>query len=320
MVEQPAATLPQFAVLPRRGVLGVGGADARDLLQNIVSNDVRRLAPDLALYALLLTPQGKYLHDFFLTEYVDLAAGTTLLLDVERQRMSDLIRRLTLYKLRADVTLVDLSDKYSVAVAFGEGALERMTLPNEPARARVLGTGVAFVDPRVTALGVRAMFPADAMQDALAAAGLAASTEGAYDSLRLRLGIPDSSRDLLIDKTFPLDAGLDTLHAIDYSKGCYVGQELTARTHYRGTIRKRLVPVLIDGPTPEPGTPVLLGDIEAGEMRSAVAGVGLALLRLDHLGTAERGGGVLKAGAATLRAAPPAWFVMPPAEAGQTRT
>ena len=143
-----------------------------------------------------------------------------------------------------------------------------------------------------------------------------ASRGKVFSIRRSRLGIPDSSRDLLIEKTFPLEAGLDTLHAIDYGKGCYVGQELTARTHYRGTIRKRFVPVRIEGPAPAAGTPVMAGEIEAGEMRTAVDGIGIALLRLDHLRASEQGGPALTAGGATLRAALPAWLELPPAEAG----
>lgn len=312
-----AAPPPGFAVLPARGVLGVGGADARDLLQNIISNDVRRLSADTAIYALLLSPQGKYLHDFFLAAYDDTASGSSLLLDVERERLPDLIRRLTLYKLRSDVTLTDVSDRFSVAGAFGAGVAQRLALGDAPGCARVLADGVAFTDPRLSELGARVIAPPATIGATLAGAGLPASTTAAYDAMRLSLGVPDASRDLLVDKTFPLEAGLDALHAIDYGKGCYVGQELTARTHYRGTIRKRLMPVYIDGPVPEAGTPVLLGDIEAGEMRSAVAGIGIALLRLEHVEMAERTGATLKAGAATVRAVRPAWFREPAAEAGQ---
>lgn len=314
MVEMSAAG---FVVLPARGVLGVGGADARDLLQNIVSNDVRRLSADAAMYALLLSPQGKYLHDFFLAAHEDSASGSSLLLDVERERLPDLIRRLTLYKLRSDVTLTDVSDRFSVAAAFGAGVLQRLSLGAAPGSARVLAEGVAFTDPRLSELGARVIAPSATIGATLAGAGLPASTTDAYDAIRLAHGVPDASRDLLVDKTFPLEAGLDALHAIDYGKGCYVGQELTARTHYRGTIRKRLMPVHIDGPVPASGTPVLLGDIEAGEMRSAVAGVGIALLRLEHVETAERTGATLKAGDATVRAVRPAWFQEPAAEAGQ---
>jgi folate-binding protein YgfZ len=324
MVETSAASsaaesAPRFVVLPQRGVLGIGGRDARDLLQNIISNDVHRLGPTAAMYALLLTPQGKYLHDFFLAAHDDAASSSTLVLDVERERIADLIRRLTLYKLRSEVTLTDVSDRYAVVVAFGRGAARMLSLRDSSGSARALGDGVAFVDPRLGELGARAILLIKSAAATLAGAGFAAASVATYDGLRLRHGVPDASRDMIIDKTFPLEAGLDALHAIDYDKGCYVGQELTARTHYRGTIRKRLMPVQIDGPVPEAGTPVLLGDVEAGEMRSAVPGVGLAFLRLEHVETAERTGAALKAGSATLRAVRPAWFNEPIAGVGQQR-
>src|SRR6185503_18496273 len=104
-----------------------------------------------------------------------------------------------------------------------------------------------------------------------------------YEALRLELGVPDGSRDLPVEKAILLENGFDELHGIDWQKGCYMGQELTARTKYRGLVRKRLLPVEIEGPLPAPGTPVMAGDKEAGEMRSGADGLGLALLRLEHL-------------------------------------
>ncbi len=286
-------------------MLGIGGSEARTFLQNLISNDVRRLAPDMALYALLLTPQGKYLHDFFLAEHADLEAGTTLVLDVERDRAADLLRRLTLYKLRADVVLADLSDRYTVGAIVGAANLQ---LGNSGGAAQALGGGVVFADPRVVRLGARFILPRSHVAGVAAELGLRLGEESAYEALRLQEGVPDSSRDLAVERSFPLEAALDELHAIDYGKGCYVGQELTARTHYRGTVRKRLMPVHIAGTTPASGTPVMFGTIEAGEMRSSQGDVGMALLRLDTLDEARAAKGVLRAGDATIVPQPPEWL------------
>lgn len=304
MVEQ---TEPFYVLLERRGVLGIGGSDARSFLQNLISNDVGRLAPGSALYALLLTPQGKYLHDFFLIAHEDEQAGTTLLLDVERERAPDLLRRLTLYKLRADVVLADLTERYAVGAIVAANA--RLGLAEQEGAARAFGGGVVFVDPRTVQVGARFVLPRDGAAAAVAGEfGVRAGDESSYDAVRLREGIPDSSRDLVVERSFPLEAALDVLHAIDYGKGCYVGQELTARTHYRGTVRKRLIPVQVNGPTPDVGTPILYGSIEAGEMRSSSGNLALALLRLDILEEARRADGVLRAGTATVIPRPPAWL------------
>src|SRR5690606_13970341 len=138
----------------------------------------------------------------------------------------------------------------------------------EPARVLPLGDGLVYVDPRLAGLGARALLPHDAAADLLCEAGLEPGDPEEYDRLRLRLGVPDGSRDLPIEKAILLENGFDELNGVDWQKGCYIGQELTARTKYRGLVRKRLLPVDIEGAAPEPGTKLMLGEQEAGEMRS----------------------------------------------------
>jgi folate-binding protein YgfZ len=128
-----------------------------------------------------------------------------------------------------------------------------------------------------------------------------------YDRLRLSLGVADGSKDLVLEKAILLEAGFDELNGVDWKKGCYMGQELTARTKYRGLVKKRLMPVRVDGPLPAPGTPVMLGDQEAGELRSGSDGLALALLRLDAVEAAAGTGRKLSAGEATLEPVKPPW-------------
>jgi folate-binding protein YgfZ len=279
-MERPMLDLPTPAFILRqdRGLLAVEGPDARSFLQGLVSNDVERVAADRAIYAALLTPQGRYLHDFFIA-----AIDDTLLVETEAARREDLKRRLSLYKLRAKVTLTDVTDRYAVALIYGGAAHERLDLTAEPGNARPLGDGVIYVDPRLADLGVRALLPRPGAADLLAAEGIAPGNPADYDRLRLSLGVPDGSRDLPVEKAILLENGFDELHGIDWNKGCYVGQELTARTKYRGLVRKRLMPVEIAGPTPAPGTPLLCDGVEAGEMRNAADGLGLAMIRLEYL-------------------------------------
>jgi folate-binding protein YgfZ len=288
----------KFVVLEARGVLAIGGPERVTFLQGLISNDVARVSAERAIYAALLTAQGKYLHDFMLVE-----ADGTIWLDGEAARLADLRRRLSMYRLRAQVTLDERPD-LAVAVAWGGASFD---LPPEPGAAHPLDDGIAFVDPRLAALGARVILPREQIRRVLSEAGSAEADFAEYDRLRLGLGVPDGSRDLVIDKSILLEAGFEELHGVDWQKGCYIGQELTARTKYRGLIKKRLFPVRIEGPAPEAGAIVTLDGHEAGEMRSSRDGVGLALLRLEAVGKDMP----LTAGDATIEPLTSDWMRLP---------
>ena len=292
-------TAPRYALLPGRAVLAIEGEDARGLLQGLISNDVERLAPDHAIYATLLTPQGKFLHDFFIAE-----ADGRLLLDCEADRRDDLERRLTFYRLRAKVTLA-ADDDCVVAALWGDGAATGLA-EAEGSAGRLAG-GVAYVDPRLAAAGARAFLPRGSAAEALEAAGFAPATAEDYDRHRLSLALPDGSRDIAVEKGFLLENGVDDLNGVDFDKGCYVGQELTARTKHRATIRKRLYRVDVDGALPDPGTPVTVDGRAAGVMRSGRDDVGLALLRVELIAKAAEAGVPLNCGDARLTPVKPDW-------------
>ena len=207
-------------------------------------------------------------------------AGESIWLDTEAARLGDLKRRLSMYRLRAKAFL-DEQPGLCVAAIFGVDALAALGLPSEPGAARPFGSGVVFVDPRLAALGARAILPREEARELLADAGIAEAGFDSYDRLRLSLGVPDGSRDLVLEKSILLEAGFDELNGVDWQKGCYIGQELTARTKYRGLVKRRLMPVAIEGPTPLPGTLVTADGREVGEMRSSRDGLGLALLRIE---------------------------------------
>ena len=296
-----------FALLDNRGVLAVSGTDRRSFLQGLVSNDVEKVGPAQARYAALLTAQGKYLHDFMMIEFDE-----AIWLEAEAERLSDLKRRLSIYRLRAKAAL-DEQPELAVAVVFGAGALVAMDLSEEPGAARPFGSGIAFVDPRLAALGVRCILPRADIRSALAGTGLAESGFPAYDRLRIELGIPDGGRDLVPEKSILLEAGFDELNGVDWQKGCYIGQELTARTKYRGLIKKRLMPVEIDGPAPAPGAIVTADGREVGEMRSSRDGLGLALLRIEPVIEGKQ----LKAGDTALVVSKPGWMRLDDAVSGR---
>lgn len=275
-----------------RAVLSVAGDDRATFLQGLISNDITKAGPGHAIWAAFLTPQGKFLWDLFIVEH-----DGAFLIDVEAARAEEFRKKLSMYKLRAKVAIAPT--ELSVFAVMNPAALD---LGDAPGAARPFGGGVAAVDPRLAVLGARVVL---ASPDALVAAGLTEIDMAAWDVARLRAGVPDGSRDMVVDKALLLENGFEELGGVDFDKGCYMGQELTARTKYRGLVKKRLLPVTIDGPAPEPGTPLLAGEAEAGEMRSSCGGVGLALVRLDYLGQP------LKAGAATLTASVPDWVRLP---------
>jgi folate-binding protein YgfZ len=261
-------------------------------LQGLVTNDVAKVAPGQAVYAALLTAQGKFLHEFFVAQL-----GEGLVLDAEAARLDDLAKRLKIYKLRSKVT-IDRPAGHVIVAAWGEGADKALSLG-----------GVAYTDPRLAAAGVRLIVPESAL---VALAQLGEQTdEAAYDRHRLSLGLPDGSRDIEVDKAVLLECGFEELHGVDFQKGCYMGQELTARTKYRGLVKKRLLPVEIAGEAPPAGTQITLDGRDAGELRSVNGASGIALIRLDAFDKARIEGLPLMAGTAALSAWTPDWMMLP---------
>jgi folate-binding protein YgfZ len=245
--------MTRLAALPERGVIEVGGEDRVAFLQGLVSNDVALAAHGRAVWAALLTPQGKWLADFFI-----IADGERLLLDCEHAQVGFLVQRLTRFRLRSKVTIAAV-EPLSVYAAWEDR-------PDIDA--------IVAADPRLPNAGWRLLAATSLPTTALAAD---------WDRHRLSLGLPDGSHDLEAEKTVLLEAGFDELNGVSWTKGCYMGQELTARTKYRGLLKRRLVPVSINGALPPAGTPVLRHGAEVGTMRSGREQNGLAVLRLDAL-------------------------------------
>lgn len=291
-----------FLHLDDRGLITLAGADRVEFLQGLVSNDVAKVSETRAIWAALLTPQGKFRHDFFIS-----LIGDLIVIDGEGgARMMDLGKALRRFVLRADVVL-DIDRRNGVFAVFGTESLDALKLPAEPGAARPFAGGIVFVDPRLPGLGARVVAPAGDAIAALTDLGANKAARNEYDRLRIGLGLPDGSRDMMPDKAILLENGFDELGGADWKKGCYMGQELTARTKYRGLVKKRLTPVTFAGEPPENGARVELAGKEAGEMRSSVAGAGLALLRLEALRKVQAGEGTLTAGEVELVPRVPDW-------------
>ena len=296
-----------FHLPAERGLIAVNGADRQAFLQGLISNDTGKIGAGQAIYATLLTAQGRFLFDLFIA-----GEGDRYLVDCAADRRADLIKRLSMYRLRAKVAIADATADYCVAVLFGKDAATAVGLDPAVGKAMAFGGGIAYVDPRLAALGLRLILPQAGAAATLRNLGATEDAAGAgYHALRVTLGVPDAARDLIPEKSILLENGFDELNAIDWQKGCYMGQELTARTRYRGLVRKRLLPVRIEGPAPEAGTPLLLGDKEMGELRSTTedGALGLAMVRLEALA-----GGIapsLRAGEATLTPQIPDWMRLP---------
>lgn len=304
----------RFAILPRRGVISVGGAERQTFLQGLLTSDVTRCQPDRAIWAALLTPQGKYLHDLFIA-----CSGpeedASWWMECESERQADLFKRLRMYRLRSKVDLEEATDRLAVAVLWNSAEPDMAAGLDGAGKTEILGGGVMFADPRHPAAGGRAILPRETAREVLEAAGMTEGDEAEWDRRRIRLGLPDSSRDLLVDKSVLLENGFDELAGVDWKKGCYVGQEVTARTKYRGLVKKRLLPVSFaeapSGPL-ETGTALRFQDKAAGELRSLNGTEGLALMRLEAVEALKAGdGGGLVCEGIPVTVHVPAWAKLP---------
>lgn len=264
-----------YTRLSSRGLLRIGGEDARAFLQGLVTVDVATVSPRRTRYGAMLTPQGKFLHDFFL------AAGEgALLLDTEAGRAEELQSRLLRYRLRSRVD-VAIVEAMAVYAAWGEDALARSGL-DAAGHTVSIGQGIAFADPRLAGLGVRVIAAPGEAEYWLQAHGAGEREERDYQAHRLRLGVPEGGSDLIVERSLLRHFGIDLLGGVDYAKGCYVGQEVTARSKHRGDLAKCVYRVQAEsGSLPPPGTAIERNGQPVGEMRSSLEGTGLALLRVD---------------------------------------
>lgn len=270
----------RVSLLGDRGVIEVAGADAAGFLQRLITNSVRDIPKGEGRYAALLTPQGKVMFDFFAVPLPE-GADAGYLIDCVRVQASDLVKRLNLHKMRAKIAIVDKSETFGIAAVFGGGT---------PA----LVDSIVYRDMRAPGMGLRIIAPREALSD------IKDSGEAAYEVHRIAQGVPKGGVDFVYGDAFAHDANLDLLNGVDFKKGCYVGQEVVARVHFRKSARKRIAKIHFDGRAPEPGTPILAGDMNIGQAGSVAGSEGLAMLRLDRLEDARAASITVMAGDAAV--------------------
>ena len=283
----------QFTLLENRSLIRLSGDDTLTFLQGLVTNNTSRLPQLGIMYAALLSPQGKFLHDFFLIHNEN-----SVLIDCEKARKEDLIARLKFYKLRSKITIETLPDSQGVfAIWDGEHH------PDPQFQ--------CFKDPRLPALGYRAVGDISTIRVFCHQHGWTAATASIYDHMRLELGVPDGSRDLLVDKSTIIPFGFDALHGVDFSKGCYVGQEVTARTKHLGSGKKYIHKLhKISGHLPVSGTAITSGEDNIGVLCSHDSEIGLALITMEALQKTQQRHASLNCGNAIINVELPTWSIV----------
>ncbi|WP_421724462.1 YgfZ/GcvT domain-containing protein [Bauldia sp.] len=273
----------RMAVLDRRGVLAVGGPEAKNFLDGLLTVDVDAAAPGAAVFAGLLSPQGKVLFDFIV-----FSDGERYLLDMARDQIPAAVQRLTLFRLRAKVTFDDVSDTYDVVAVWGDGAAD-------------IPVDLAAADPRLAALGGRVLVT----ETDGAVPGFTASDAADYDRHRIALGVPEGGIDYAFGAVFPHDVDMDQLHGVDFDKGCFVGQEVVSRMKHRGTARRRII-MVAGAPLPASGTDLTADGRAIGTLASTAGDTGLVMVRLDRAKEA------MDAGTAILTDTTPVTLTIPP--------
>jgi len=264
-----------------RALIRVSGPEARGFLNNLLTRNLDAMGAARLAYGALLTPQGKVVADMLIWDQ-----GEAIVLDCDGSRGGEMLRRLTMYKLRAQVDIADISAQRNVLAAddvFGEAQL----------------------DPRLPELGWRALSSMDAPKG-----------DAAYEAHRLTLGVPDLARDAQPDEVFALEALLEELNGVDFQKGCFVGQENVSRMKRRATTRKKFCPITFEGAAPAPMTSVMAGEAELGTVRTGANGRAMALLRLDRAFEALKAGKPLTVEGRVVRLDPPPWLILPQRDGG----
>ena len=250
----------QIIILENRGLISVTGDDAKEFLQNIITNDIEKVDQNNSIYSALLSPQGKYLHEFFII-YLDKG----YLIDCDNNSKEDLISNLSKYKLRSKVDLKDLSSDYVVGVINFEKFNEIQSESKESSDTIIYRESPLFIDPRKKELGARILSSLEKIHLTIKKLSLKIVDSEEYFNHAHDLGIPEKGLVNLKEQLFGLEANFEELNAIDFKKGCYVGQENTARMKLKNKLRRRLLPLKTDEEI-KIGEDLNFGEIKIGKI------------------------------------------------------
>jgi len=228
----------EVITLEDRGFIQVNGPEAKEFLQNIVTNNVEKVTPESSLFSSILTPQGKYLFDFFIIKLKD-----SYLIECEKKSTSEIIKLLNFYKLRSKVDFVDLNEKYTVAIISLEKFREINNSDPLKGKTKTYEDNLIYVDPRNEKLGAKIISKTKDINLIIKKLNLSISDKNKYYKKSFELGVPQTEMSRLKEKIFGIENNLDELNGIDFKKGCYIGQENTSRIKLRNKLRRRVLPV-----------------------------------------------------------------------------
>ena len=251
----------ETTVLDDRGFIQVSGDEAKEFLQNIVTNDVEKVSNDFTIFSSIFTPQGKYLYDFFI-----LKAEDGYLLECEKDAVLEIIKVFNFYKLRSKVNLINVSEKYNCIIASLEKFKEIKKNETLKGSTTTYNEETIFIDPRNENLGAKIVSKIENIEDIIKKLNLKKVNKDKYYKKSFDLGIPQVNLKKLKDKIFGIENNLDELGGIDFKKGCYIGQENTSRIKLRNKLRRRILPIKkISGEISENDS-IKYGDIEIGKI------------------------------------------------------
>ncbi len=228
----------QVVILEKRGVILVSGEDAKDFLQNIITNDINKVSKKNSVFSALLTPQGKYLNEFFIIQN-----NKGYLLDCSENSTSDLIKDLSKYKLRSKIGIEDFSSEFVIGIINNSKFKELQEELKSNENTITYRDTPIFLDPRNEKLGARIISNLEKLYLTIKKLNLNIIDKKEYYSLAHKLGVPEKGLINLKDQLFGLEANFESLQAIDFKKGCFVGQENTARMKLKNKLRRRLFPI-----------------------------------------------------------------------------